>query len=102
MTSDKEIILEKIRKGEVDIYKPGMRIPRQHYYKIVEKLQPATVSEVVEELRKRTNRDYKERGVKAILGRMLKKGELEAVIYKGEIYYLTKEKYQELREGKEQ
>ena len=93
----KEEIIEKIRKGEVIVYEPGKGIPflrKWQYLKVLERIQPATIDEIVKELGK-----SKKQGVKAFLTKLIKKGEVQAVVYKGEIYYLAKEKYEELTKG---
>jgi len=90
MTSNpvnKEEILKKIREGKVLVYKPGMKIRVWKYLGALEKCQPATIAELTGQI------GGKERGVKAIYGRLMKKGEVKAVVYKNEIYYMTTEYY---------
>jgi len=96
--AEKEEIIEKIRKGEVIVYEPGKGIPflrRWEYLKVLETIQPATLDEIVREL----GGNRKKQGVKAFLSKLIKKGEVKAVVYRGEIYYLTKEKFEELTKG---
>jgi len=88
--SEKEMILKKIREGKVKVWKPGMKLREYAYIRAVGEKQPATVDEIAELLGKT------EKGVKAILGRLIKKGSVTAVIYEGKLYYLLTEYYKTL------
>ncbi len=95
---EKRKVLDLLKKGELITYEPGKTIPQLKqwkYLRVLEQCQPATIEEFVAKLRNAIGK-AKQQGVKAVLTKLIKQNKAAAVIYRGQIFYLTKEKFDEL------
>jgi len=93
MSISKDEIIKAIREGRVKEVIPPRRKPK--LTKLLEEIQPATFEEML------AKAGRKEAPFKAWVTRLLRKGVIKAIEYKGRIFYVTTTFYEKLRaEGK--
>jgi len=94
-------VIDAIRSGRARVVQPAAKKRGRVVEAVldaVRRLEVATDDDIIRHVQKVVP-GSKVPGIRAVITKLVKKGKLVAVEYKGDVYYLLRSTYERLREG---